>query len=761
MRIRHIPWAASLARSIAGAIALALWFGATTTAAQALQPVLQRGYDAGLSGANLTEITLNTSNVAVSTFGLLFTRPVDDSIFAQPLYVPGVAIPGQGTRNVVYVATMSDTLYAFDADTGAQLWSVNFATSVGATPVPYAKFAYAGNKNIVGNLGILSTPVIDPSTHILYLVACTLEDGGTTMVYRLHAVDITNGAEPYKNVVISGKYGGVTFDARHQTQRVSLVLSGSQVVFGFGALELENSDKDSYAGWVMAYDKTNLLQSGAFATVTTGTTLGGGVWQSGRPPVVDGSGYVYVFVGNAFCTSTSTDTCSGYGGGNNFSESALKLDPATGLNLVDWFTPGGWASLDEEDLDLSASGPLLIPDTSPSLLAGGGKAGALYVLNTTNLGHETATNSGVVQKATITPQFRAGPVYWQRSAASGGPLFYNWGSGDAVKAFAFDGTTFDTTPSSQGTGAQIYPGGVLTLSADSDTAGSGVLWATVATSGNAESDPPVPGELHAFDAGNVSTELWNSSMIGSRDGFGNCAKFVPPLVVNGKVYVATWSQQVAVYGLLLNYALTPTTLAFGSEATDVASAAHSVTLTNTGRVVLPITSVTLGGTDPSQFSQTHTCGASVPVSATCKISVVFKPTTTGAKTATLIVSAGDGAGSHSVGLTGTGASLGYKLTPGSLAFGDEALNVASAGDSVTLTNTGKVALPISSVTLGGTDPSQFSQTHTCGASVPVSATCKISVVFKPTTTGAKTATLIVSAGDGAGSHSVTMSGTGF
>ena len=218
-------------------VALAVLAVAFGPSAQALQPVLQRGYDAGVSGANLAEVTLNTSNVALSTFGLVFKLPVDDNIFAQPLYVPGVAISGQGTHNVVYVATMSDSLYAFDADTGVQLWSVNFASSVpGATLVPYAHFAFAGNRNVVGNLGILSTPVIDPSTNILYLVACTLESG--TMVYRLHAVDITSGAELIvaHGTVISGSYKGVTFLSTRVTQRVSLVLSGNQVVFGFGAL---------------------------------------------------------------------------------------------------------------------------------------------------------------------------------------------------------------------------------------------------------------------------------------------------------------------------------------------------------------------------------------------------------------------------------------------------------------------------------------------------------------------------------------------
>jgi outer membrane protein assembly factor BamB len=656
MRLREISlamlWAVSLARPIASAVALALLFGPTTAAAQAPQPVLQRGYDAGVSGANLTETALNTSNVVPNTFGLVFKLPLDDSVLAQPLYVPSVVIPGQGTHNVVYVATMSDTLYAFDADTGAQLWSVNFATSVGATPVPYATFAFYGNRNIVGNLGILSTPVIDQSTNILYLVACTLENGGTTMVYRLHAVNIANGTEPYTNMPISGGYNRVTFDARDQIQRLSLVLSGNEVVFGFSALEEETDDEDGYAGWVMAYDKTTLLQSGAFATVTKGTTLGGGVWQSGRPPVVDSSGYVYVFVGNGYCTNTNPDTCSGWDGANNFGESALKLDPATGLNLLDWFTPEDWAYLDENDLDLSSSGPLLIPGTS--LLAGGGKAGVMYVLKTANLGKETASDTGVAQEETITNEFRGGPVYWQRSSKNGGPLLFNWGASDWVKAYAFNGATFATTPSSQGSGTQIWPGGILALSADSDTPGSGVLWATVATSGDAENNPPVPGELHAFDAGNVSHELWNSTMNASRDGFGNFAKFVPPLVANGKVYVATWSNQLAVYGLLSTYTVSSTSLAFGSQTANVASAPQLITVTNTGTVVLPITSITLSGANSLQFSQSNTCGTSVAVGANCTISVEFKPNSTGSKSATLNVNTGDGAGTQTVALSGTG-----------------------------------------------------------------------------------------------------------
>jgi Abnormal spindle-like microcephaly-assoc'd, ASPM-SPD-2-Hydin len=633
-------WAASWTGPMAGAVALALSFGST---AQAAQSVLQRGYDAGVSGATLAEGTLNSSNVTPDTFGLVFKLPLDDTVYAQPLYVPNVAIPQQGTHNVVYVATMSDTLYAFDADAGGTaLWSVNFASIVGATPVPIANFTFSGNRNIVGNLGILSTPVIDPSTNIMYLIACTLEN--STLAYRLHAVDITTGAEPYgPGVLISGSYGGSTFDARYQTQRVSLALSGNHVVFGFAAVELEYPG--GYVGWVMAYNKLRLHQSGIFATVTTGSR-GGGVWQSGRPPVVDNSGYVYVFVGNAYG--------GGYDGVNNFSESVLKLNPANGLKLVDWFTPGNWSTLDDQDLDLSSSGPFLIPGTS--LLAGGGKTGDLYVLDTAKLGKFNATDSQVVQKEHISAsEFRGGPVYWQRSAANGGPLLYNWGVGDWVKAYPFSGTQFAASPSAQGSGNQNWPGGILTLSANGEQHGSGVLWATVATNGDAENNPPVPGELHAFDAENVSQELWNSAMNASRDDFGNFAKFVPPLVANGKVYVATWSNQLAVYGLLLpTYTVSPASLAFGSEPHGTTSAAQPVTVKNTGSVTLPITSITLLGTNPRQFSQTNTCGTSVAVGATCTISVVFKPTGKGSKAATLNVKAGGGAGTQTVALSGTG-----------------------------------------------------------------------------------------------------------
>ena len=571
--------------------------------ADAQPPVLQRGYDANVSGATLSETTLTTSNVAAN-FGLVFRLPVDDNIMAQPLYVPNLTINGT-SHNVVYVATMSDTLYAFDADVGgAPLWTRSLAAFENATPVPMAQFVYSGSGNVIGNDGILSTPVIDPSTNTMYVVALT-EEGGT-MVYRLHAVDITTGVpRAGSGVVISGTYGTMTFDARNLWQRVSLVLSGNNVVFGFSALELE-STAHLYSGWVMAYDKGTLAQTGVFATETIGNG-GAGVWQSGRPPVVDSSGYVYVFTGNAY-------GAGGYDGSHNFSESVLKLDPSHGLSLVDWFTPSNWSTLDNSDADLSSSGPMLVPGTS--LLVGGGKAGVFYVLSTSSLGKNTANDSGAIQKMQVSAgEMHGGAVYWQRSAANGGPLMYAWGMQDALKAFSFNGSTFGTTPSAQGTVTnQIWPGGILTLSANADTAGSGVLWATVSTSGNSNDNPPTPGALYAFDAGNVARVLWNSNMNAPRDAYGNFAKLVPPLVANGRVYVATYSQQVAVYGLSPS---APAAAPTFTPAAGTYASAQSVTLASTtaGASIFYTTNGTAPTTGSTPYSGPIAVGSSMTIKA--------------------------------------------------------------------------------------------------------------------------------------------------
>lgn len=714
---------------------------------QAAQPVLQRGYDANVSGATLSETTLNASNVNPKSFGLVFTLPLDGNVLAQPLYVPNVAVSGQGTHNVIYVATMSDTLYAFDADSpAAPLWTVNFADLVGATAVPIANFAFAGNRNIIGKLGILSTPVIDPSNNVMYLVAGTLENGNLT--YRLHAVDITSGNEPYgPGVRISGSYGGRNFNAKYLLQRTSLALSGDHVVFGFGPIE-EETNNPGYSGWLMSYNKYTLDQSGVFASQAIGQN-GAGIWQSGRPPAVDSAGYVYVFTANGYG--------NGYDGARNFSESVLKLDPGNGLALVDWFTPGNWSDLDTNDLDLSGSGPMLIPGTN--LLTGGGKSGELYVLDSTNLGRYVAGDSQVVQEVNITGgEMRGGPVFWKRSAANGGSLLYNSGAWDLLKAYPFYGYTFATNPSAQSNSTQIWPGGILALSAKNDTPGSGVLWSAVATSGDAENNPPVPGALHAYDAGNVSRELWNSTMNSARDGLGNFAKFVPPVVANGRVYVATWSNQLAVYGLLTSYSVSPSTLAFGNVLTNLSSDPAIVTIRNTGSASLPITGISLSTPSPNPFAQTNTCGAALSPGASCTVSVTFSPLLAGTSTATLSISAAGGAGIKTVSLSGNGVAPSYTVSPSSLSFGSQALNTTGSPISVTVTNTGPLPLPVASIGLSGAGANAFAQSNTCGSLLSTGASCSVSVTFSPVSAGTATSTLDINI-DGSVT-SIGLSGSG-
>ncbi len=753
-------WTGLMAMARAAALAMGLLSYAHATPA-----VLQRGYDASVSGANLAETTLTPANVGPGTFGLLFKLPVDDAVFAQPLYVPGVVVPGKGTHNVVYVATMSDSVYAFDADAaGAALWHVNLATLVGATAVDIKQFTYSNNKNIVGNLGILSTPVIDPLTNTMYVVACTFVPATMTapqtMAYRLHAIDIASGTEQGTGVVLSGTFAGLTFNPRQQVQRMSLVLSGGQVVIGFSAIEFESAN--SYTGWVMAYNEQSLVQSGIFATVTTGEQ-GGGVWQSGRPPVVDASGYVYLFTGNGYCPTTVATSCTGSNGVSDFSESVLKLDPSNGLAILDWFTPSDWATMDENDADLSSSGPLLIPGTPP-VLAGGGKTGNIYLLDSTNLGTITPNDTGAIQKAFISAsEFRGGPVYWQgpvwQDSKGSSPLLYNWGEGDWAKAFSFSGQKLNVYPATQqGGGKQIFPGGILALSANADNAATGILWATVTTAGDSENNPPTAGQLRALNATKLSVpDLWNSGM-NAADDYGLFAKFVPPVVVNGRVYVATWSNQLAVYGLLSSFTVQPNPVTFALQATNIASAPTVVTVRNTGTIALPITSIALTGA--TSFSQTNTCGASVAVSASCTISIVYTPSAAGSSAATLTVTTGAGAPAQTVPVSGSAAVPSYTVAPTSLDFGSQGTTAASAPQPVTVANTGSVALPLTSVTLSGASGGLYSQTNNCGATVAVNGSCTINVVFKPTAAGATTATLNINVAGGAPAQPVSLAGKG-
>jgi len=479
-------------------------------------------YDQGRTAANLSETILNTSNVNTSQFGLLFTRAVDGYIYAQPLYIPAVTI-NSVTSNVVYVATMNDSVYAFDADTPANstpLWHVNLGTAL----------------EIGGfQIGILSTPVIDTTSNTMYVVAMTVENG--VRMYYLHALDITSGLEKFKGpVLIQGSVPGtapdavngvLTFNGANLQQRPALGLFQSTVVIAFGTLQWMNP----YHGWVMSYNAQTLKREGILCTTPNGTK--GGVWMSGGGIAADANG-MYFIVGDG-STGQMKDISSAF----------VRVQGTA----IDYFIPANFNTLNQDDLDLNAGGPMLLPNTN--LLVGGGKTGAMFVLNRTKLGGLVAGNTQVVQTWQATagcgPQGNCDEIhhytYW--SQAPGQPRLYLWAWNETLNAYAFNGSTFNTTPVAQNAAVANYPGGQLTLSANGGTAGTGIVWAAMSTEPPA--DQPVTGMLRAFDAVSLA-ELWNSNM-NPADNAGLLAKFCLPTVVNGKVYLASFSNQLNVYGL--------------------------------------------------------------------------------------------------------------------------------------------------------------------------------------------------------------------
>ena len=339
------------------AFSLLGWAGVDPAFAQ-LDITTER-YDAARLGANLAETELNTSNVNAASFGKLWSYTVSGSVYAQPLYVRNVAIPGQGTHNVLYVVTMNDVVYAFDADSNSDtpLLSLDITTQVpGSTPVPINDIV--GPVNIVGNMGIESTPYIDLSTNTMYLVAQTKEAAGSCgtvrsgrYCHRIHALDITTFEEKFGGPTLidgsvpgtgAGNQGGVlTFDALLEDQRSSLAFANGKIFMSWSSHE----DAFNYHGWIMSYDATTLQQTSIWVTTPNGAQ--GGVWMAGRAPVVDADGNVYYITGNG-----------DWDGVTNFGESFLKLATSPAVTLVDWFTPSAYDSLNSFDLDLGGSGPI-------------------------------------------------------------------------------------------------------------------------------------------------------------------------------------------------------------------------------------------------------------------------------------------------------------------------------------------------------------------------------------------------------------------
>ncbi|HEV2117525.1 MAG TPA: hypothetical protein VGR48_15945 [Terriglobales bacterium] len=535
-------------------------FGAASGRAQV--SVLTQHNDNARTGQNLQETTLNTSNVNVSNFGKLFSRAVDGYIYAQPLYVPSLTIGGK-TRNVVFVATEHNSVYAFDADdpnASAALWQVGPSTlgtpitnddickTAGFGPCPYV--------DLQPEVGITSTPVIDNPPTTIYVVN-RMKDSGGTNHFQLWALDLLTGAvKPPSPVEITTS----GFNAFSQLQRPGLLLANGNIYVSFGSV----GDFSTWHGYIMAYNATTLAQTGAVNITPTGN--GGSFWAGGQGLAADSSGSIYGI--------TSNGTFNGTGGQTTVPTECgsciIKFGPA--LQELDYFTPFNQSFLNGKNQDLGSGGPVLVPSTG--LLVGGGKDGLLRVVNTATGsmgGYNAATDTGVdVQDLKVTPaNIMGAPVYWNSPTL--GPVIYMWGPGfgstpDQLKAWKLASSTtgFDTTPvstatinsamgsASSGTCTANCAGeanmAALAVSANGNQ--SGIVWASAPASGAGDADEAsVPGTLYAFDASNLTHELWDSYKNKARDDFGLWAKFNPPTVANGKVYLGTFSGQLAVYGL--------------------------------------------------------------------------------------------------------------------------------------------------------------------------------------------------------------------
>ena len=486
------------------------------------------------TGQNLNETVLTPTNVNPTTFGKLFSYPLDGMTIASPLYVANVSIPGQGIHNLVFAATEHDSVYAFDADglTNIPLWQVSFINpGAGVTTVPCVDTGECGD--IPNEIGITSTPVIDPTSGTIYVVAATKEISGSTTNYvqRLHALDITTGTEKFGGpVVIQGSVLGVAFYPLRENQRTGLLLANGVVYFGFSS----HGDQEPYYGWEMGYSATNIQhQTMLFNDAPNATKAG--IWMDGDGAACDSTGNVYFISGDGtFDAST---------GGSDYGDCFLKINPAG--TVLDYFSPNVQTSLDASNLDLGSGGVLLLPDQGgahPHEMVSAGKNGTIYLVDRDNMGHYHSNTNQIVQSVVniftnvtgeeggsfCSPVYFNGNVYFSPVQAN-------------IQAFQLSNGLLSTTPTSRSSEQYGGRGSTMAISANGNS--GGILWA-LETNGTSS-----PGVLHAYDATNLGNELYNSNQAGMRDTLDAWFKFNMPLVANGKVFISSVSQ-LTVYGLL-------------------------------------------------------------------------------------------------------------------------------------------------------------------------------------------------------------------
>lgn len=525
---------------------LALLF---SLSASAQVDILTYHYDNTRQGANLNETILTPDNVNSTSFGQLFSYSVDGYVYAQPLYVSGLTIPGQGVHNVVFVATESNSVYAFDADSagtnGGLLWQVNLGPPA---PTPNSTLPFQA---IEPQVGITGTPVIDLPSETLYVDAFTLESGN--YIHRVHALNLADGSEKsFSPVVVSASVPGIgagstngvlKFQARQQLQRAALTLANGILYVAYAGYT-DTQVEDPYHGWIIGFDPSNLQQLPGYVFCSTpngktnqyGSIAGrGGVWGGGAGLAVDENGNLYFGTGdgnfNAFPNTTGTE----------YGDSIIRLSTAGGLSVADYFTPYNPAYLQSNDLDVGSGGVMLLPDQpgpNPHLLVGGGKPQRAYLINrdmmTTNNQHiNTNSEDGdIVQSMPLGGGSFSTPAYFN------GQIYYV-ASKDVIRSYVLsNGTLIPDLPGTFGKRTYPFPGATPFISANGGD--DGIVWTIQRAS---------PAVLVAYNATNLSTELYNSAQVASRDQLTAGVKFAAPIAVNGKVYVGSQGA-LTVFGLL-------------------------------------------------------------------------------------------------------------------------------------------------------------------------------------------------------------------
>jgi len=542
-----------------------------SVAASAQVNVLTYHNDFHRDGLNNQETILTKTSVNPNAFGLLFTLPVDGQVYAQPLYMSNVAIPNQGTHNVVIVCTENNSVYAFDANTaGHPLWHINFGQAVpnGDT----------GTDDINPQIGITGTPVIVPGIAgvwggdpVLYVVPKTKGGTANTAVYTqtLYVVDVTSGAVK-GHVVIGGSVAGtgdgtngkgqVPFNTLIQNQRPALLYLPA-TAYGPSVNTIyiawaSHGDNGPYHGWIMAYNAQTLAQTGILNTSPNATTdpsgyplAAGGIWQGGAGLASDGV-YLYGATGNG----TFNPANGSYG------DSVFKV-PSSSFKITDYFSPSEQQTLDDYDEDLGSGGLVVIPGVTNTqtgkaynLLVQSGKEGSIYLLNSENLGKNNPTDT-VYQEL---PQAIGGiwgqPAYWNGNVYFG-PIY------SSLVAFKLSGGVLTTSPTSQGPKYYNYPG--PTPSVSSNGTANGIVWAVEGDNYSFGG----PATLQAYDATNLANELYDSGATNGRDSMGPGVKFAVPTIANGHVFVGTGSE-LDVFGLG-QWAATPQLTASGAYTNSV------------------------------------------------------------------------------------------------------------------------------------------------------------------------------------------------